>query len=157
MTKTALKWLLFANLTVGLSVPTWAQDFDVGKSEFQSLCAACHGSNGKGKGPLSEQLKVPPSDLTVLAKKNNGTFPFDAVYKTIYGIKVIIGHGTRDMPIWGFRFTADPSKALNPTQSYSVFGALGVGELGGIPYDSEVVMRTRVLALIDYVNRIQEK
>ena len=148
MTKTALKWLLFANLTVGLSAPTWAQDFDVGKSEFQSLCAACHGSNGKGKGPLSEQLKVPPSDLTVLAKKNNGTFPFDAVYKTIYGIKVIIGHGTRDMPIWGFRFTVDPSKALNPTQSYSVFG---------IPHDSEIVMRTRVLALIDYVNRIQEK
>jgi len=148
MTKTVLKCLLFANLTVGLSTPTWAQDFDIGKSEFQSSCAACHGSNGKGKGPLSEQLKVPPSDLTILAKKNNGTFPFDAVYQAIYGIKVIIAHGTRDMPIWGFRFTVDPSKALNLTQSYSVFG---------IPNNSEVIVRTRVLALIDYVNRLQEK
>jgi putative transposase len=47
-----------------------------------------------------------------------------------------------------FRQPGPPLKALNPTQSYSVFG---------MQYDSEVVMRTRVLALIDYVNRIQEK
>ena len=157
MKQYSVRCLMLATLTVALSAPTWAQEFDLGKSEFQSSCATCHGVDGKGKGPLSAQLKVPPTDLTVLAKNNNGTLPFDAVYQTIYGSKVIIAHGTRDMPIWGFRFTADPSKALNPTQSYSVFGALGVGELGGIPYDSEVVMRTRVLALIDYVNRIQEK
>jgi mono/diheme cytochrome c family protein len=46
-----------------------AQDFDAGKSEFQSSCEACHGQDGKGKGPLSTELKVPPADLTVLAKK----------------------------------------------------------------------------------------
>jgi hypothetical protein len=28
----------------------------------------CHGTDGKGKGPVSEQLKVSPSDLTMLAR-----------------------------------------------------------------------------------------
>ena len=60
-----------------------AEDVDVGKAEFQSSCASCHGADGKGKGPVSEQLKVPPPDLTILAKNNNGVFPTNAVYETI--------------------------------------------------------------------------
>ena len=62
-----------------------AQDFDAGKSEYQSSCETCHGADGKGKGPLSTQLKVPPADLTVLAKKNNGVFPVMHVYEVIDG------------------------------------------------------------------------
>ena len=59
-----------------------AQDFDAGKSEYQSSCETCHGADGKGKGPLSTQLKVPPADLTVLAKKNNGVFSRDACLRS---------------------------------------------------------------------------
>jgi len=69
---------------------TWAQSSDPGKSEFHSSCATCHGIDGQGNGPLSSQLKVPPSDLTVLTKKNNGVFPFEAVYEIIDGAKSII-------------------------------------------------------------------
>ena len=75
------------------------------------------GIDGKGKGPLAGQLKVAPTNLTALAKKNNGVFPFDAVYETIDGIKVIIAHGTRDMPIWGNRYTPVPNRALSPKSS----------------------------------------
>ena len=83
-----------------------AQDFDEGKSEYQSSCAACHGEDGKGNGPVSSQLKVPPSDLTVLAKKNNGVFPVKSVYEVIDGRQAVLAHGTRDMPIWGNRYIA---------------------------------------------------
>jgi mono/diheme cytochrome c family protein len=90
MTKHASKWAMVVSATVSLSAAAMAQDLDAGRLEFQSSCATCHGTDGKGKGPLSEQLKVAPADLTVLAKKNNGVFPVNAVYETIYGIKAII-------------------------------------------------------------------
>jgi hypothetical protein len=66
-----------------MSSSALAQDFDAGKFEYQSSCETCHGADGKGKGPLSAQLKVPPADLTVLAKKNNGVFPVMHVYEVI--------------------------------------------------------------------------
>ena len=69
MITNCLKWLMIASLTAVFAAAVQAEDFDVGKAEFQSSCATCHGSDGKGKGPVSEQLKVPPPDLTILAKK----------------------------------------------------------------------------------------
>ena len=61
----AVKWLLVANLTFGLDAVAWAQDSnsDFGKSLFVSACSNCHGIDGKGKGPLSDQLKVVPPDV----------------------------------------------------------------------------------------------
>ncbi len=106
MTNSGMKWLIIAGLTVGLIAAAQAEDTDAGKSEFQSSCASCHGMDGKGKGPVSEQLKVAPSDLTILAKKNSGVFPISAVYETIDGKRSIVAHGTRDMPIWGELFTS---------------------------------------------------
>ena len=83
----------------GFSV--WAEDFDEGKFEFNWACATCHGIDAKGKGPLSSDQTMPPADLTVLAKKNNGAFPLTQVYEVIDGRKVIEAHGARQMPIWG--------------------------------------------------------
>jgi mono/diheme cytochrome c family protein len=148
MSKQAAKWLTVAAVLSGLTSVAWTQDLDVGKIEYQSGCAACHGADGKGKGPLREQLKVAPTDLTVLSKKNNGVFPFNAVYETIYGIKVIVAHGTREMPIWGYRYSSDPNRAIgtSPADRYI-----------NLWYDPDAIVRTRILAVIDYLNRIQEK
>lgn len=99
-----LKWLTIAGLAAGFAGAAEAQPSDIGRSEFLSSCASCHGADGKGKGPVSGQLKVPPSDLTILARNNNGVFPTNAVYETIYGSKTVPAHGTREMPIWGERF-----------------------------------------------------
>jgi mono/diheme cytochrome c family protein len=52
-----------------------AYDLDAGKSEFLSSCAPCHGTDGKGNGSLSTQLKTKPADLTVLAKKTTAFSP----------------------------------------------------------------------------------
>ena len=81
MIASCLKWLMMAGLAAGIAGAARAQDVDVGKAEFQSSCASCHGADGKGNGPLREQLKVPPSDLTVLARNNNGVFPTSAFTK----------------------------------------------------------------------------
>ena len=126
---------------------TLAEEFDRGKAEYQSSCGTCHGRDGKGNGPVSAELKVPPPDLTVLAKKNSGVFPLNSVYEIIDGRKSVIAHGTRDMPIWGDRYTPEANWVLIPRPFENILGL----------YDPETVVRMRILTVIDYLNRIQEK
>jgi mono/diheme cytochrome c family protein len=72
-----------------------------GPDLFRAHCAACHGSDGKGGGPVAPALKANVPDLTVLAKNNGGKFPSAHVRKLIDGEEVSISHGSREMPVWG--------------------------------------------------------
>jgi len=72
-----------------------------GKIIYQRYCGNCHGTGARGDGPLASDLRTPPSDLTRLAAKNGGAFPFDAVAQAVDGRKTLRGHGAPDMPIWG--------------------------------------------------------
>lgn len=150
MAKRAATLAIIVTVVLGFKSTAQPQEIDGGKTEYLAGCAACHGIDGKGGGPVSSQLRVLPADLTVLTKKNNGVFPFDSVYKIIDGRKVITAHGSRDMPIWGDRYTPDAT------------GTLGVWPRN-IPsdirpsVDLETIVRLRILAVIDYLNRIQEK
>ena len=56
----------------------------------------------KATESLASVLKVPPADLTTLARRNGGYFPLTAVSEIIDGRTLIAAHGTREMPIWGF-------------------------------------------------------
>ena len=72
--------LVVAALIVGFNVQSWAQQPvpqqpDIGRTEYQSSCASCHGVDGKGMGPVADALKTKPADLTTMTKKNNGV-PF---------------------------------------------------------------------------------
>lgn len=147
MKKAAFKWAIIANAVIGFGACALAQDTDVGKIEYQSSCAACHGADGKGKGPLSVALKSSPTDLTVLAKNNNGVFPVNAVYEVIDGRTSISSHGTRDMPIWGYRYRPPQAFKLKQADDYTY----------SPPASSEGVVHGRILAVIDYLNRIQGK
>ena len=72
-----------------------------GAEIFRYYCAACHGTNGKGTGPAAASMKAAPTDLTQLAKKNDGKYPANhiaAVLKFGSGPGV---HGSADMPVWG--------------------------------------------------------
>ena len=149
MVKCGIKCLMIAGLTAGFAAAVQAEDLDIGKSEFQSSCASCHGADARGKGPVSAQLKVPPPDLTMLAKNNNGVFPTNAVYETIDGSRSIPTHGTREMPIWGDRF--------NPIVNLPHYVDPSYWKLAGPEQNPEVVVRKRILAVIDYLNRIQQK
>jgi mono/diheme cytochrome c family protein len=76
-----------------------------GRVIYQRYCASCHGRGGRGDGTLAEDLRVRPTDLTQLAAKSGGSFPFAAVVESIDGRRRTRGHGTADMPVWGEVFT----------------------------------------------------
>lgn len=115
-----------------------AQRVDIGKREFDNNCAVCHGKSGKGDGPYADLLKKSLPDLTTLAKRNGGVFPLARTYEVIDGAGP--GHGTREMPLWG--------------QDYSVKAAEYYMD---VPYDSQAYVRARILALAEYLNRLQVK
>ena len=52
------------------------------------------------------------------------------------------------MPFWGDRYAPEPSKALIPRPSENVLCRF---------LDPEAVMRMLILAVIDYLNQIEEK
>jgi len=147
MKRLAIKWLIIANAIIGFCAYASAQGIDLGKAEFQSSCASCHGIDAKGNGPVSKELKTRPTDLTILARKNNGVFPFDAVYNVIDGRDPISSHGTHEMPIWGYRFTPPGHSVFKYADDYIYLP----------PVSPEAVIHSRILAVIDYLNRIQEK
>ena len=120
-----------------------AERYDSGKREYMDRCAVCHGQSGKGDGGMIDILKTAPADLTTLSRKNGGVFPFDRVYGVIDGRQQVQGHGSRDMPVWGKAYSAETVRA---------------GEhYGDMPYTMEMYVRARILSLIDYLNRIQQK
>ena len=74
-----------------------------GSSIFQNYCAACHGLDGRGNGPVSEALKRRVPDLTRLSQRNGGAFPAIHVRTTVmFGADDLLpAHGSKQMPIWG--------------------------------------------------------
>jgi len=72
-----------------------------GKQMFNAYCASCHGSDGKGDGPAAAALKLPPADLTQLAKNNGGKYPALKVTSALTGTAELAAHGNKEMPVWG--------------------------------------------------------
>ncbi|HSN22241.1 MAG TPA: cytochrome c [Usitatibacter sp.] len=117
---------------------------DMGKHEYEAHCAVCHGETGKGDGPYLRLLglqSVP--DLTKLSERNSGVYPFERVYETIDGRRQIRAHGTSDMPIWGQRYNME---ALGTYYEYPDAPSLPAW-----------YVRARILALTEYLARIQTK
>ena len=79
---------------------------------------------------MADKLIRRPNDLTLLSKKNSGSFPETIVYQIIDGRRIVLFHGPREMPIWGDRFR-------------------GNGELGAVD--------DRISALVSHVESIQAK
>jgi mono/diheme cytochrome c family protein len=120
-----------------------AQNFDRGKYEYGAHCATCHGLSGKGDGPFAQQLKSGTAmlNLAELSKKNNGVFPFMHVYETIDGTNSVTAHGPRQMPVWGPRYKSEVGETF-----YDDYRA-----------DTEAFARARILALTEYIYRLQAK
>ena len=138
------KWgrVLLAAALMGITGLAMAADkVDFGKREYSNKCAVCHGPAGKGDGPYRALLSLPPTDLTVLARRNNGVYPFDRVAQAVDGRVEVKAHGSEEMPIWGRDY------------------ALAAGErYFDVPYfDTNAYVQARILALAEYVNRLQVK
>lgn len=95
-------------LAAGLQVPADAQLFRLtdysGQELFQQFCSACHGYSAHGDGPVAMSLNVMVPDLTRVAQRHDGTFPADTIRATIDGRSLVMAHGTRTMPVWGYEF-----------------------------------------------------
>jgi mono/diheme cytochrome c family protein len=83
------------------------EDMPTVEQDFQFHCAACHGADGKGDGPVARVLKIEPPDLTRIAERNGGVFPEAVISGTISGLDMPISHGTREMPVWGDLFIGE--------------------------------------------------
>jgi mono/diheme cytochrome c family protein len=135
-----------ASLALGLALAAQvaaqpADPRELGKREFESNCATCHGLTGEGDGPMRAFLVRPPTDLTTLARRSGGTFPRVDVAALIDG-RGVPGpgpHGTRDMPVWG-----------------RVYREQAEHDLRGVPFPREWTVQGRILALVDYLATLQK-
>jgi len=118
------------------AAPSLSQELAPGAEEYRDHCAPCHGPGGRGDGDLAGVLNRAPSDLTLMARRNGGKFPQDHALRMIDGRRMILAHGSREMPIWGRR--------------YSVEAARMHGRDG-----TEAEVSARILELVRYLRSIQ--
>ena len=111
----------------------------LGKSSYNANCAICHGEDGKGTGSVAELFRVPPSDLTTLAERAGGAFPFSEAYQAIASGLGEKAHGESEMPIWGGFFVAD-----------------ALEDRGVSAQDAQHIVQGRILSLVYYLESIQE-
>jgi len=107
---------VLAAQTAGVSAqasPELTIDTLSGRESFEFYCAPCHGRDGQGGGPVAAALNARPTNLTTLARWNDGRFPRDEVVADVTGTgRSVTAHGTHEMPVWGPTFRSlDPSDA----------------------------------------------
>jgi mono/diheme cytochrome c family protein len=122
---------------------TYEETISAGNRTYNRFCSVCHGKDAKGHGFYKENLKVAPADLTKLASKNNGIFPWIMMYQIIDGNDVALAHGSREMPIWGELFNiSNWSNKGNWNKTNTEH--------------SVVITRGRIFELLVYLDYIQE-
>ena len=128
----ALFLIALATLAAG---PARAEDGAAGRQLYLDACATCHGADGAGDGPLRQILTVAVPDLTGLAARNGGAFPWLEVVHLVDGRTGLHGHGGA-MPVFGALMRGDTVAADAPD---------------GTP----VLVSARVLDLVAYLATIQ--
>lgn len=98
---------------------------------YRMFCAACHGDDGKGKGPTAATLRQPVPDLTVLTRNAGGVFPRERVVKAVETGGLSAAHEPGGMPTWSEVFAR-----LEPKQGTA---------------------QKRIQALVDHVESLQTK
>lgn len=132
------RFLMAAAIVQSVGLPAAvAQDADVGQTLYEQYCATCHGLDGKGAGPLTDLMSVRPSDLTQLAKNNDGEFPMLDVVHIIDGRTGVRAHGG-PMPTYGSIFMDDAEHGV-------------IGD-----YSPVLITRGRAMSLALYLEGLQE-
>lgn len=109
---------------------------ETGAKLYVSLCASCHGPDGRGDGPMVPELRTAPADLTLISAKRGGEFPTQEIHAIIDGRRKVRGHGPGNMPVWGRHFERTEAAPDAP---------------------SEIIVRGNVAALTEYLKTIQRK
>ena len=117
-------------LALALGTPAFAAD-DTGARLYFNHCAACHGDDAEGTGPVAASMRVTVPNLRTLAQRNGGAFPVDAVRAYVDGRSILAAHGDRQMPIWGDVFRGVDREADDRT------------------------VRRRIAAIVDFISTLQ--
>lgn len=114
-----------------------AQAFDEysGAETFDRFCASCHGAQGRGDGPVAPGLAIAVPDLSLLQERRGADYRDATLRKIIDGREVIIYHGTRYMPVWGYEFWVEE----------------------GADEAAEASVETIIENLIDYIESLQRE
>jgi cytochrome c oxidase cbb3-type subunit 3 len=110
------------------SVTAYAGNTYEGYTLFNQSCFLCHGTDGKGNGPLAKKLDVAPADLTNEkggAVKSSDRRLFGMIQGTVKH-----GSGNSAMPQWGL---AMPENQINSLVSYIRFLQNSKNSLTGDP------------------------
>jgi len=129
-------WLLLvAGMAAFVSPKIQAQAFEEysGAETFHRFCASCHGAEGIGNGPVAAALPIMVPDLTKLRDRLGKDYKDDVLRRIIDGRDIVIYHGTRYMPVWGYEFWVEE----------------------GADEAAEQRVETIVANLIDYIESIQ--
>lgn len=116
----SLAWVRWLGVAAAVAPSLWSSTPGVvrqdavrtGQQLYRTHCASCHGTAGRGDGPMAGYLNVPPADLTGIAARNRGVFPTEVVHRIVDGRRVLRTHGDSAMPIWGdaLSLSGDPDK-----------------------------------------------
>ena len=75
-----------------------------GEQLYGRFCAACHGLEGHGDGPVAESFAKDVPDLALISRRHGGQYPREWVERAIDGRHKVAAHGTQTMPVWGEDF-----------------------------------------------------
>ena len=103
-----------------------------GRQMFKEYCAACHGEDRRGRGPIAPLFRTLTPDLTTLAKRHDGTFPETYVSTVLLFGPGARAHGCIEMPVWGAIFRE-------------------------LDHYNEAAVRQRIKNLCEYLKSIQEE
>ncbi|MFN8641808.1 MAG: c-type cytochrome [Candidatus Binatia bacterium] len=121
-----------------------------GKQLYGEYCASCHGSGGKGDGPAAAKLGQKMPDLTTIATRNGGKFPFYDVMLTISNRPPtgqdqdaslpgsVTSHAGGKMPGWGQIFANQEGSK-------------------GTPLDLQLQTTGKIMLITEYLQSIQAK
>ncbi|MDH5485279.1 MAG: c-type cytochrome [Gammaproteobacteria bacterium] len=110
----------------------FSKSFD-GHTVFNTYCFICHGTEGKGDGPLAGKLQTKPADLT-----NNRRLSRRTDKELAHIIEGIIPHGQigDEMPRWGL---AIPKPKIESLVAYIRYLHQGAHALPGKPEQGKVI------------------
>jgi hypothetical protein len=104
-----------------------------GAEIYQRFCSSCHGESAHGDGPVAATLSVMVPDLTQLYRRYGNRFPAQQLRETIDGRNLVIAHGARTMPVWGYEFWWED----------------------GADIEAEATARETIDKLVEYIRSIQ--
>jgi mono/diheme cytochrome c family protein len=114
-----------------LAAQAHSAEGDLGARLYFNHCAACHGQDGEGGGPVATTLNIAMPNLRSLAMRSGGVFPAAIATAYVDGRTMPAAHGERQMPVWGEVFR------------------------GAEQATAERTARRRIAAVVDFIEALQ--